>query len=151
MEWILKNKALVIKVLLYLSWATAIASMLGSLYFSEILHFPPCTLCWWQRIFMYPIVFIMAVGIILRDQRLPYYVLPLGVVGTGIALYQNLLTWGVITESLSPCSLGVSCTTKYIEWLGFISIPFLSLVAFVFITVAMGLSIYLNKPYDKRS
>lgn len=151
MNWTSENRQTVTKTLLYLSWLTAIISMLGSLYFSEIRHFAPCVLCWWQRIFMYPMVFLIAVGIILKDAKLPYYLLPLSLIGAGFALYQNLLIWGVIAEKLAPCRLGVSCTTEYIQWFGFISIPFLSLLAFIFITTAMLISIYLTKSNDQRN
>ena len=150
-SWIQKYRQLIVSALIYLSWTIAIVSMLGSLYFSDILHYPPCVLCWWQRVFMYPIVFLIGVGIVLKDRSLPYYILPLALIGTGVALYQNLLIWGVITEKLSPCSLGVSCTTTYIQWFGFISIPFLSLLAFMFITAAMIATIVVTKTHDQRS
>ena len=112
-------------------------STLLSLYFSEILHFPPCILCWYQRIVMYPLVVILAIGIYLKDKKLPYYVLPLSTIGLIIAIYHNLLYYNILPESATPCLIGVSCTTKYIELFGFITIPFLSLIAFLIITIGM--------------
>src|SRR4029078_8798332 len=121
------------KTYAYLAFVIALSSVLGSLYFSEVLHFLPCVLCWYQRITMYPIVTILIVGILLKDKNLHCYVLPLSIIGALIGLYQNLLVWGVISEALAPCTNGVPCTTLYINWFGFITIPFLSLASFLLI------------------
>lgn len=120
---------------MYLAWATAFVSVLGSLYFSEILKYPPCILCWYQRIAIYPLVIIIAVGLIRRDSNLHWYVLPFSVIGLFISMYHNLLNYGIIPKSLVPCTFGISCTTKYIEWFGFITIPFLSFLALLTITI----------------
>jgi disulfide bond formation protein DsbB len=125
------------KLLTYASWFAAIFATMGSLFFSEVLHYPPCVLCWYQRIAIYPLVLLIPVGIILKDKKLPYYILPLTLIGATIALYHNLLYYKIIPESLAPCIQGISCTTKYFEWLGFITIPFLSFTTLLFITVAM--------------
>ena len=103
----------------------------GSLYFSEIAHLPPCMLCWYQRICMYPLVVILAVGIWKKDKNIPFFVLPLSIIGTIISIYHNLLYYKIIPESLAPCTLGISCTTKQIEWFGFVTIPLMSLFAFI--------------------
>lgn len=84
---------------------------------------------------MYPLVAILAVGIFREDSKLHTYVLPFSIIGTLIALYHNLLYYGILPESIQPCALGVSCTTKQIELLGFITIPLLSLCGFILITV----------------
>ncbi len=123
------------KNLLQFSLVIALTSTLGSLYFSEILKLPPCLLCWYQRIFMYPLVVIFAVGIWKKDKNITYFALPLSIIGLIIAAYHNLLYYKIIPESLAPCTLGISCTTKQIEWIGFITIPFLSLLAFIAITL----------------
>lgn len=115
----------------------SLISTLGSLYFSEILKLPPCLLCWYQRIFMYPLVIIFAVGIWKKDKNIPFFALPLSIIGTIIASYHNLLYYKIIPENIAPCTLGVSCTIKQIEWLGFITIPFLSLMAFITIVILM--------------
>lgn len=119
----------------YIAWTQALVATFGSLYFSEVMHLPPCVLCWYQRILMYPIVLIGAVGIIRRDKALSFYVLPLSILGWLISVYHNLLYYKIIPESITPCQLGVSCTTRQIEWLGFITIPLLSLVVFTIINV----------------
>lgn len=125
------------KYLLHVAFAQAFVAMMGSLYFSEIMKLPPCVLCWYQRIAMYPLVVILIVGILRRDEKVWQYALPLSLTGLGISIYHNLLYWKIIPESITPCMLGISCTTKFFEWFGFITIPFLSLVAFTIITTCL--------------
>lgn len=129
----------------YLALLIAWAAVVGSLFFSEILHFPPCTLCWYQRIFMYPLVVILSVGILRKNKDLPLYVLPLALIGLVIGFYHNLLYYNIIPEAAAPCALGVSCTTKFVEYFGFITIPFLSMIAFGIISVAMVAFWKMNK------
>lgn len=129
-SWISKHGA-------YMAWAIALASMFGSLYFSEIAGLAPCILCWYQRIAMYPLVIIIGIGILQRDQRVSRYVLPFSIIGAAIALYHNFLVWGVVSEKLAPCVAGVSCVTQKFVALNFITIPLLSLTAFVLITALM--------------
>lgn len=116
---------------LYLIWIIAMASMFGSLFFSEVLGYAPCILCWYQRIFWYPLVILVPMGIMRADKAIKTYILGLVVPGFLIALYHTLLNWNVIPERLAPCTAGVSCITKYINWFGFINIPFLSFLGFL--------------------
>lgn len=125
------------KHLAYIAWVQALIAMVGSLFFSEVMKLPPCVLCWYQRIAMYPLVFVLAIGIILEDKRMKLYALPLSITGLCISIYHNLLYYNIIPEAIIPCSSGVSCTTKQIEWLGFITIPLLALVAFSVITISL--------------
>jgi len=131
--------------LAYLAWVVALSAILGSLYFSEVRAFAPCILCWFQRIFMYPLGIVILVGIIQQDVKMPNYALPLSLAGTAVAFYHNLLYYHVISEALAPCTLGVSCITPQITWLGFIGIPLLSLAAFAVIDGALFLIIKNNK------
>ena len=123
---------------LYLAWIQATIAPLGSLYFSEVMDLQPCVLCWYQRILMYPLVVVLAVGILRRDSGIRQYVLPLSLAGLAVATYHNLLYYGVLPESAQPCRLGISCTTKQIEWLGFITIPLMSFTAFTLINLCMA-------------
>lgn len=136
------------KYLLYIAWIQSIVAMTGSLYFSEIRKFPPCVLCWYQRILMYPLVLIIAVGILRKDKNIPYYVLPMSLIGTGIALYHNLLYFNILPESMAPCVAGISCTTHFFAWFGFITIPLLSLTAFLIIDICMILFLKWKKLKD---
>ncbi len=122
---------------LYIAWLQAIVAMAGSLFFSEILHYPPCVLCWYQRICMYPLVAILAAGIAKKDKNVGWYALPLSIVGLLIAIFHSLLYYKLIPDELAPCSQGVSCTTKFIEYFGFVTIPFLSMVAFIVINACV--------------
>ncbi len=123
--------------ILYIAWITAVLSMVGSLYFSEVLGLAPCSLCWYQRIVLYPLVLIIGMGIIKKDRHFYDYALPLSVIGGAMALYQNLLYYSVISASLTPCTFGVSCVTRYISLLGFIDIPLLALFASIIITATL--------------
>lgn len=128
------------KNLLYFSWAIVLVGVLGSLYFSEVSHFTPCPLCWYQRIFLYPLLFIIPVGILRNDRGVGYYALPLSILGTIFAGYHELLQLGIIKEALEFCTSGVSCTSKYIDWFGFVSIPLLSFLAFLTVTILLYIS-----------
>lgn len=131
------------ELILYLS----AVSSLGSLILSEIMKFPPCVLCWYQRICMYPIAVIAAVCVLKKDKNLPFFVFPLSLAGTIISAYHNLLYYKIIPESLAPCVNGISCTTKQLDIFGFLSIPLMSLIAFVAIDL---LTIYYYKLYKSQ-
>ena len=120
-----------------IAWVLALAAMLGSLFFSEVMHLPPCNLCWYQRIFLYPLVVLLPIGVLRRDPNLTVYTLPLVAIGLLLATYHTLLYYGVIAEDLAPCTQGVPCTTRQIEWFGFVGIPLLGLGAFVSIAAAL--------------
>jgi disulfide bond formation protein DsbB len=128
--------------IIYLAWFQAAIATAGSLFFSEVMQLPPCVLCWYQRIAMYPLAVILTVGILSRDSHVRRYVVPLALIGLTIAVYHNLLYYGILPESITPCTAGVSCTSRQIEWLGFITIPLMSLTAFTVIT----LSVLFHKP-----
>jgi len=123
--------------LLFFAWTIATIAMLGSLFFSEVMAFPPCTLCWYQRIAMYPLVIILLAGMIPFDKSVFRYAVPFVGIGWLFGLYHNLLHYGVIPESASPCSQGVPCSAKYIEIFGFITIPMLSFIAFSMIAILL--------------
>jgi disulfide bond formation protein DsbB len=120
-------------VLLFLAWVISAISTLGSLFFSNVMMLPPCTLCWFQRIFMYPLVVIFLVALVSFDKAVVKFTLPLAGLGWLIAIYHNLLYYKILPESASPCMQGISCTTIQLNWLGFITIPFLSLIGFTLI------------------
>ena len=116
--------------ILFVCWLIASVATLGSLFFSEVMGFAPCVLCWYQRICVYPLVLIFGVGLFSFDAGVIKYSLPLAIAGWFVALYHTLLYGGIIPKSIQPCSEGVHCTEKYIELFGFLSIPLLSLLAF---------------------
>ena len=131
--------------ILFLCWLVAGGSTMGSLFFSYIMEFAPCVLCWYQRIFLFPLVLILAVGLFPLDKKVVKYALPLAAVGWLTAAYHNLLYAGIIPESIQPCSQGVSCTEEYINLFGFLSIPMLSLLSFTTI-IALLVIFYRRTP-----
>ena len=134
-------------ILPYLAWVTALIATIGSLFFSEVMQLPPCLLCWYQRIAMYPLVFVVGTGIVSRDRRMKSYALPICLAGLAISIYHNLLYYGILPESIAPCTEGISCTSRQIEWLGFITIPLLALTAFI--GLALCLLFYKSKEIEK--
>ncbi len=116
--------------MLFLCWLIAGVSTLGSLFFSEVMHRAPCVLCWYQRIFMFPLAFILTVGLFPFDYRCVRYALPIAITGWGLALYHCLLYLGFIPKTLQPCTQGVSCAEVKLELFSFVTIPLLSLFAF---------------------
>jgi disulfide bond formation protein DsbB len=124
-------------MLVFGSWLVATISTLGALFFSEVMKLPPCVLCWYQRIFMFPLVLLLPMGLFPFDPKVVRYALPLSLVGTAIATFHLLLVAGFIPESVTPCSRGVPCSETQIAWFGFVSIPLLSAVAFTVITLLL--------------
>ena len=128
--------------LLFSAWILALVSTMGSLFFSEVMKLPPCILCWYQRICMYPLVVILMAGLFPFDKAVLKFSMPLVGIGWVIAFYHNLLYYNILPESASPCVQGISCTTVQINWLGFITIPLLSFTAFTLIALIL---IFTNK------
>ncbi|OUR95790.1 disulfide bond formation protein B [Halobacteriovorax marinus] len=134
--------------LVFCCWMIASISTLGSLFFSEVMEFPPCVLCWYQRIAMYPLVLLFLVGTFQSAKSTFAFTFPLALTGWVIALYHNLLHYEIVPESASPCLEGVSCSTVYIDWFGFITIPALSFLSF---SLLLGILLILkrNNYYEK--
>ena len=122
---------------LMLAWITSIIAMSGSLFFSEQMKFIPCTLCWYQRILMYPLVILLGIAFYRNDKGIYRYVLPISVIGIIMASYHYAVQKIPSMSEFSACTSGVPCSGQYINWFGFVTIPFLSLIAFVIITVSM--------------
>jgi len=117
--------------LVFGAWLIATLATLGALFMSEVMGFAPCVLCWWQRIFMFPLVLILALGLFPFDAKVVRYALPLALIGLLVAGFHVLLTMGIIPETLAPCRQGIPCKTIQIEWFGFVTIPLLSFLAFL--------------------
>ena len=131
-------------MILRLSFLVALAGSVGSLYFSEVMKFPPCTLCWYQRAFMYPLVFVFGTALWRNDKAVWAYALPLAFSGLLIAGYHNLLYYGFVSEGLVPCQKDLSCTTRQLELLGFITIPLMAFMGFLMFNVLGLWSWYLE-------
>lgn len=113
----------------------------GSLYFSEGAGFEPCKLCWFQRIFMYPQVIILAVALLKKAHDVEKYILPLSLTGAFIAIYNYILQ--ISPNPLAPCStigFSVSCSEKFFTYFGYITIPWMSFSAFILILIFLTFS-----------
>ncbi|WP_232696659.1 disulfide oxidoreductase [Brevibacillus daliensis] len=122
---------------LLISWITSTVAMLGSLYFSEVMKFIPCNLCWYQRILMYPLVIVLGIAAFRNDTLIYRYALPFSIIGMLTSLYHYGVQKVPFLKESPMCGDGVPCSGEYINWLGFITIPFLALVAFVIITICL--------------
>ncbi len=123
--------------LLYAAWVVSLVATFGSLYFSEIKGFIPCELCWYQWILMYPLALILGIGTFQNDSSVKKFVLPLAIIGGSISLMHYLEQKIPGFGGIKPCVSGVPCSAEYINWFGFITIPFLALIAFVLIACCM--------------
>jgi len=131
---------------LYIALAASWTAMLGSLYFSEVKAYVPCDLCWYQRILMYPLTLMLAIGISVRDKWIPRIVLPFSVLGMGVSTYHYLLEKTDLFAKDTFCRAGASCVTVWINWFGFVTIPFLALTAFTIITIMCVVAILAGEP-----
>lgn len=127
---------------LWLAWIVALTATLGSMFFSEVSHFIPCRLCWYQRIAMYPLSVILLVSALRRDVRVAFwyaFVFPL--VGAGVAIYHLYIEANPDAES-TGCKIGAPCSTKWIDKFGYITMPGLALTAFaaIFALLLLGWS-----------
>ncbi|MBI5139257.1 disulfide bond formation protein B [Candidatus Nomurabacteria bacterium] len=117
-----------------------------SLVYSEIVGYLPCYLCWYQRIFLFPLVFIFGTAIWSKDRKIVKYVLPLLSVGFIISVYQNFMYYFADTGN-APCDAsGVSCYQQLVSVFGgYISIPMLALTSFVFIITLVLVAHFYKK------
>lgn len=118
----------------FIAWLIATVSTLGALFLGEVMGYTPCLLCWYQRIAMFPLVLVLAAGLFPFDARVVCYALPLALAGLGLALFHLAIIAGWIPESIRPCQQDVPCSDVVVVWLGFVTIPLLSALAFAAIT-----------------
>jgi disulfide bond formation protein DsbB len=125
--------------LLFMVWFTAFIGTSGSLFFSEVLGYRPCELCWYQRILMYPIALTAVVAVLKKQYSFALYSLILSVFGLIISLYHYNLQKGWIFHSDGLLCSQSSCLGEYINWLGFITIPLLSFFGFLLISICSSI------------
>lgn len=121
---------------LELALAVAVVSMAGSLYFSEGAHFTPCRLCWYQRIAMYPLVPMLGIAVWRQDRAVRRYALPLALVGGSISTYHVVLERFPSLET-GACDPNNPCSLRWIEELGYLTIPTMALSAFALIVTLL--------------
>ncbi|MDK8193078.1 disulfide oxidoreductase [Paenibacillus sp. UMB7766-LJ446] len=128
---------------LFYAWIVALVATFGSLYFSEVRGFVPCELCWFQRILMYPLCISLGIASYFNEKSIKKYVLPLTILGMLVSAFHYMKQKLPNFESVAPCKQGIPCSTTHVDWLGFITIPFMAFVAFGLITIFLLLT---NKP-----
>jgi disulfide bond formation protein DsbB len=124
---------------LWLAALVAIVAMLGSLYYSQVAHFIPCSLCWYQRIAMYPLAVVLLVAAVRHDRQIWWYAGPLALVGAAFAVYHSQLQ-AFPGQHSSFCTTTEPCTIRYVWEFGFVSLPFMALSAFAFIITMLILA-----------
>jgi disulfide bond formation protein DsbB len=129
---------------LWLAFFVAALATGGSLFFSEIARFAPCELCWFERICIYPLAIVMLLIALADDRRAARYLLPLPIVGAGLAVYHVLVERGVVSQT-QGCAVSApgGCATKWVEELGYVTIPVLTLTAFALL---LGLLVLAGEP-----
>ena len=132
---------------LYFAWGISLFATLSSLFFSEILNYPPCSLCWYQRIFIYPLVLILPIGIVSKDKNLNSYLMIFSFLGLIVAGYHTLIYHNIISEAFKVCTAELSCKTKQFELFNFLSIPLMSFLSFA-VLFLIGIK---EKIYEKRN
>lgn len=129
--------------LLLVQFIISLASIFGSLFFSEVMKFPPCNLCWYQRIFIYPIALIVLSGLYLGSKDTNKFLTPFIFIGLIFSAYHNLVYYKFI-QVIVPCTESAPCTAQQLNYLGFITIPLLSLFAFVALLILNLISIKMD-------
>ncbi|AZK46599.1 disulfide oxidoreductase [Paenibacillus lentus] len=125
---------------IYLAWLVSMVATAGSLYLSEVLYYEPCKLCWFQRIFMYPLVLLLGMAAFRNDRRILVYALPLSIIGGSISAYHYAQQKIPGLAKILPCKVGIPCNIDYLNWWGFVTIPFMALIAFILINVSLFLA-----------
>ncbi|UOR13196.1 disulfide oxidoreductase [Halobacillus amylolyticus] len=124
------------ETLLFIAWAQALVATMGSLFFSEILGYTPCELCWYQRILMYPLIIIYGAALIKKKKEIAFSGLILSGVGMFVSIYHYLIQKVPAFQSAGDSCGVVPCNAEYINYFGFITIPFLAGTAFIIIFVS---------------
>ncbi len=136
----MKNKTSHITVawrLLTTAWIISLIATLSAIYIGEVMGQTPCTLCWYQRICMFPLVLILGAGSFNNEPAVIKYSLPLALAGLAIAGYHSMTYAGIIPAPLVPCGQGVSCSGAEMTLLGVLPLPYLSSIAFITITLCL--------------
>ncbi len=131
---------------LWAGFLISLVAVCGSLFYSEIVGFEPCVLCWWQRVFLYPQVILFAIALWRRDRGIFKYSVALALCAGVVALYHSYVYMG--GTSLLPCTaLGGACSKVYVyAFHGLVTIPSMSLT----IVLYLLLLTWINKIYENR-
>lgn len=143
------NSKLLKDAILLMQFSIALFAIFGSLVFSEILNFPPCDLCWYQRICMYPIAVIIATGLFLKSKEINKFILPFVSIGFFISIYHNLIYYRII-EIIKPCTENAPCTAVQLNMFGFITIPLMSFLGFLVLLILNVFSLFIKEGKNEK-
>lgn len=132
--------------LLFAAWSIALAATLGALFIGEVMGQRPCTLCWHQRAFMFPLAVVLAVACFRSDPQVWRYALPLAGIGWLFSGYHSLLYTGVISEPITPCDSTIPCSGAGMTLWGYLPIPLLSFASFSAIALLLVAVYRKNTP-----
>lgn len=118
-----------VKNAILIAFLISLIATSGSLFYSLYAGFTPCELCWYQRIFMYPLVILFGLALVKKDDKIFDYTLALSSVGALISIYHNYIFYKASASTF--CKLGESCVVKYVLEFGYITIPMMALTAFL--------------------
>ena len=125
--------------LLFVGWLLAVVSTVGSLFFSEVMDYVPCVLCWYQRIPMYALAVILGIALVTQDVNVVKYAQPLALIGVALAAFHCLLYLGYVPKGIQLCSQDIPCSEVKLQVWGFLTIPLMSLAAFLAIVFVLFL------------
>ena len=135
------------KYILELLFWGVMSAVVGSLAYSEIVGFPPCDLCWIQRVMIYPQAIILFMAMRRKDKTIIDYLVPLSIIGAIVALYQSFIQWGISVGPVLECtSAGGECAKVYVKEYSYITIPFMAFSVFIYIIVLK----YIYYSHDKK-
>lgn len=124
---------------LLIAWVVALLASAGALFIGEVMGQQPCLLCWYQRVFMFPLALLLGIACFRSDPSAWIYALPLSLLGAASATYHVLVFYGVVAESMQPCTReGPSCSGAAMTVFGVIPLPLLSLGAFAAIALCLA-------------
>lgn len=121
----------------WMAWAIALVATVGSLMYSDLFHFVPCRLCWFQRIAMYPLAVILVVGAIRREAAVKFYAVPIALIGLAISIWHNVVQFFPSLEG-GTCDPANPCSARSIEVFGFMDLPFMAGAGFIVISVLLA-------------
>lgn len=118
-----------------LVWGMALLATMGSVFYSEVMGYEPCELCWIQRILMYPLVVIYGIAALKKNISITLPGLILSGIGMFVSIYHYMIQkLPALQESGGMCGT-VPCNLQYVNYFGFVTIPFLAGTAFILIFV----------------
>jgi disulfide bond formation protein DsbB len=119
-----------------------------SLFYSEVIGFPPCELCWIQRIFLYPQLVLFGMELYKRERSIVDFSIVFAILGSITSLYHVYIERG--GESALPCAAPgvvsqVSCATRYVYEFSYVTIPVMALTLSLFLILILWNYKYMTR------